>query len=76
MTAFDPTPDLGPVPASPRLIAWLRRRDLHAPAFGAGNLTEAPQEEPETRLPSERLPASQSDRMRAEANRHFAGGAA
>ena len=64
MISFDPTPDIGQVPES-----------KPAPLFGVGNLTEAPKSEPDTRLPSERLQVSQSDRMKADADRHFAGGA-
>ena len=66
MVSFDPTPDLGPVQET---------KATPAPAFGVGNSTTRPAqvEEADTRLPSERLfSASQSERMRAAADRHFA----
>ena len=65
MISFDPTPDIGTEEKKPAA----------APVFGVGNLTEAPKSEPDTRLPSERLNVSQSERMHAEADKHFAGGA-
>ena len=63
--SFDPTPDLGPVEET---------KPVAVPAFGAGNSETRPAsiEEADTRLPSERFHASQSERMRAAADRHFA----